>query len=213
MKVCTVKNLNIESYYNKIEKLVLLAEAYTEIKGLSFIIKMCRLKPFEKVIDLSLHRHWIDEFGNSLKIKSKRLFLTYNNLAIKHSDLPCTDLYYGLSIDKIVKISKLAYLCHYKDEEDYYVISLLGIDNYLRTYSYYQGEWKQIPSLTLGMKTLKFIANNQDIKYFLNSAKKENLPFPCQKGEEWLTLLPTSKVLAEILKTKHDAMFSFIHGE
>src|SRR6185295_2676581 len=104
---------NIERLYAKIRQHILLAQSYTEIGELAFIIKSCRLKPHSHIFEgknnkLTLHRWWFDEFGNSLKIvKNKRIKLIYNDLSLSRDRVVCTDLYRGLSIDRIAKTSKL----------------------------------------------------------------------------------------------------------
>jgi len=130
-----MKILSLDSFYKKIKRTVLLVEGYTEIKNLAFILTACRLKPIGLGSKLELHRHWVDEFGSSLKIIKKKIQIVHNDLSIDREHLPCTDLYYGLSLERIVKMSKLSYLCYGQDEDEiYYIISFLGIDNYLRTY-------------------------------------------------------------------------------
>jgi hypothetical protein len=199
-----MKSLSLEAIYFKIKKIILLTESYTECKGLSFIIKACRLFPINYLKDrdpkIVLHRHWIDEFGNSLKIiKNKKIKITYNDLSIDKNKLYCTDLYYGLSIDNIIKISKLAFICAGFDEdtlEPIYYITLLGIDNYFRTY-FYDDDWQQISTLHIGMNNLKLIAKKSDIKYFLEFNNLKNMPYPCSRSSQWLTILPASAALTE----------------
>lgn len=204
------KSLNLEHVHAKLYKQILLAESYTECKGLEFIIKSCRLKPLQYIENKSpniiLYKKWIDEFGNSLNlIKNKRIQISYNELAINRDKLSCTDLYYGLSINKVAKISKLAYICAGVEEDFYqpcYMLTFLGLDNYLRTYMYYD-EWQQVSPLYLGMKNLKFIAGKRDIKYFLQSNKTKDMPIPCTKAQAWLSLLPINNDLMTILNKDH----------
>lgn len=210
-----MKNPSINAFYARINKLVLLAEAYTEISDLAFIIKVCRLKPLAlRDFSITLRKQWIDEYGNSLNIiKGKRIHIIENDLSIDRDKLVCTDMYHNLSLSKIAKMSKLAYICCGYDDEPYYMISFLGIDNYLRTYLYYDFQWQQVSSLILGMRVLKFIAHNQDVRFFINSTKKEKLPVPCSKGEEWLSLLPASQLLLTTLEKRYGTVFSFLTGE
>src|SRR5512147_1224007 len=118
-----MKSPSIDSFYTKLDKHILLAQSYTEVGGLFFIIRACRLKPYSYVFEkrsekIVLYRHWVDEFGNSVHITTKKRFqLIYNDLSLDRSSLVCTDLYHGLSLDKIAKISKLAYLFVGKDED------------------------------------------------------------------------------------------------
>jgi len=194
-----MKSPSLDTLYYQLNKHMLLAQSYTEINELFFIIKSCRLKPYSYVFEdrspkLILHRWWFDEFGNSFKITTnKRIKIIYNDLALDKDSIICTDLYYGFSIEKVAKISKLGYFCWGKDEDfqkDCMMVAFLGIDNYLRTYLYTCGEWQQVSPLLLGLKNLKLIGKNKDIKYFQKLPIKENVPIPCNSAEAWLSFLP-----------------------
>ena len=201
-----MKSLSLEAIHLNINKIILLAESYTECSSLSFIIKACRLIPINYLKDrdpkIILHRHWIDEYGNSLKIiKNKKIRLIYNDLSLDKSKLYCTDLYYGLSLENVIKISKLAFICAGFDEDTLdkvYYITLLGIDNHFRTY-FYDGEWQQISTLHIGMSNLKLIAKKSDIKYFLEFNNLKNMPYPCNRASQWLTILPASTSATEAI--------------
>jgi hypothetical protein len=58
---------------------------------------------------------------------------------------------------------------------------------------YLYGEWQQVSPLLLGLKNLKLIGKNRDVKHFLQLDIKENMPIPCISAHQWLTLLPPSK--------------------
>ena len=201
-------------FYAKIEKHILLAQSYTEISNLSFIIKACRLKPYDiilnKNIELILHRLWVDEFGNSLHItNNKKILLTYNDLRLDRKKIACTDMYYGLSLQRVVKMSKLMYLCAGKDEDQYqdcYLLTLLGEDDHLRSYLYWYGEWQQVSPLLMGMKHLKLLASHIDIKYFQQLSGAENLPLPCVSGQAWLSFLPISKDFLDIINKQYEML-------
>lgn len=205
----TIKSLNLEHFYAKLDKPLALAESYSECSGLEFIIKACRLKPQvyleERSPNIILYRKWIDEFGNSLNIlKKRRVKITYNDLSI--DNVACTDLYYGLTLDKVASISKLAYICAGSEEDNYqpcYFLTFLGIDNYFRTYMYLYDEWQQVSPLHLGMENLKLIANKKDIKYYLSFNKINNMPIPCIKAQQWLTILPAKKWFFNIINKDH----------
>jgi len=203
-----MKSPSLDNIYSQIDRQILLAQSYAEVGELFFIIKACRLKPLEYVFKsrsdkLILYKEWFDEFGNSLTISaSKRVKITYNDLSLSRKDIVCTDLYYGLSLDKIAKISKLCYLVFGKDEDlqqDFILITFLGIDNYLRTFMYLYGEWQQVSPLLLGMKHLRILSKNKDIKYFLKLENKENFPIPCISPEQWISFLPPRKEFLSLL--------------
>jgi hypothetical protein len=214
-----MRSPSVEFFHAKIDKLIRLARSYTEIDTLEFIIKACRLKPHDYVFGkrsdrTELYRHWIDEFGNSLHIhKNKHIHLIYNDLHLDRKKIISTDLYYGLSIDKVVKMSKLVYLCAGKDEDlyqDCYLLSLLGVDDHLRSYLYWYGEWQQVSPLLMGMKHLKLLANNADIKYFRQLSNSQHIPVPCVSGRVWLSYVPMSKDLVDIIKKRYEPLLPIL---
>jgi len=216
-----MRSPSIDFFYAKTEKLVDLSESYTQIDGLAFIIKACRMKPYDYVFGqksnrLVLHRWWFDEFGNSLKlIKTKKAKIVYNDLHLDRKRIVCTDLYYGLSMDKVAKMSKLAYICAGKDEDTYqdcFLVSFLGLDNYLRSYLYMYGEWEQVSPLLMGMGHLKFLAEHHDVKQWIKLGKKENLPIPCNSGSAWLTYLPASSELLALLNKDHEILAAILRN-
>jgi len=216
-----MKSHSLEFFYGKINKLIELAQSYTENKHLGFIIRACRLKPYDYVFQehserMVLHRWWFDEYGNSLNIiKNKRIKLTYGDLRIDRSKLVSTDLYYGLSLDRVAKMSKLAYLCAGKDEDlyqDCYLLTFLGVDNYFRTYLYWYGEWQQVSPLVMGIKHIKLLADNADIKRFRQLTKSENLPIPCVSGQTYLSFLPPSKEFLAVISKQYEELLP-IFGE
>jgi len=209
---------SLDALYIQLNKHILLAQSYSEVLELFFIIKGCRLKPYEVIFEgnrkLVLHRWWFDEFGNSLKIaKNKKIEIHYNDLSIDREQLVCTDLYHGLSLNKISKISKLAYICAGPDEDTYeesFFLTFLGIDNYLRSYMYLYGEWQQVSPLLLGIKNLRLLGRNTDIKYFLHFNNSKTLPIPCVSSESWITFMPPSSELCAELAKKYDRLLPIL---
>lgn len=190
-----MKNLTIDLFYNELEKHVLLVEAYTEIKDLALTIKACRLKPYgyffeQKTAKIILYKWWFDEFNNSLKINNKNINIVYNDLSLNSENIICTDLYAGLSVEKVAKLSKLVYIACGKDEDlqqDYCHMTFLGIDNYFRSYTYIYGEWQKVSPLVLGIDKLINIIKHNDINYFKKLMPQENKIHPCPTVEEWLS--------------------------
>jgi len=210
---------NIERLYAQIRRHILLAQSYTEINELTFIIRACRLKPYSHIFEgktskLVLHRWWFDEFGNSLKIiKNKRIRITYNDLSLNKDKVVCTDLYRGLSLDRIAKTSKLVHVVAGKDDdfnENCFFITFLGIDNYLRSYMNLYGEWQQVSPLLLGMRSLKYLARHTDVKHFHEFSNKENSSLPCDRAREWISFMPAGKDFLQTLEKSYNKAFSFL---
>lgn len=217
-----MKSLALETIHNNLHKQILLAQSYAEIPELCFIIKSCRLKPYSYVFEqksekIFLYKQWFDEFGNSLQIISTgKVEITYNDLSLDRNKIICTDLYYGLSLDKIAKISKLVYLCAGKDDDTYqdcFFLSFLGPDNYLRSYMYLYNEWQQVSPLLLGLKILKNISKNTDIKYFRQLENKDNTPLPCLSVQEWISFIPPNSSFIELINKQYDKLLPILKHE
>lgn len=202
-----MKSPGLDVLYGQLEKHILLVQSYTEISDLVFIIKSCRLKPYDfifkdKTEKLILYKHWFDEFNNSFTLVNKKIKLTYNDLSLPRKNITSTDLYHGFSLEKVAKISKLAYICFGKDDElqqDCGIVTFLGIDNYLRSFMYLYGEWQQVSPLLLGIRNLRMISQNKDIKYFKKFDAADETIIPCANSEQWLTFMPPRKEFLSLL--------------
>jgi hypothetical protein len=210
-----MRSPSIEWLHAKLDRRIRLVSSYTDVPELEFIIKACRLKPYdhifeEKVNKIILHRRWFDEFGNSLNIlKKKRIQITYNDLSLDRKQIVSTDLYAGLSIDSVAKMSKLVYVLAGKDEDlyqDCYLLTFVGIDEHLRTYLYWQEEWQQVSPLLLGMKDLKVLANRLDVRHYQRTENKEIFALPCISGETWLSYLPASPAFLSDLSKQSELL-------
>lgn len=196
-----MRSPSIEWLHAKLDKRIRLASSYTDVPELEFIIKACRLKPYDYMFGtrdnkITLYKWWFDEFGNSLEIiKNKRIRITYNDLRLDRKRVTCTDLYAGLSLDKVASMSRFVYLLTGKDEDSYqdcHLLTFVGIDEHLRTYLYWQEEWQQVSPLLLGMKDLKNLSNKLDVKHYQQTENKENSVIPCISSRTWLSYLPPS---------------------
>jgi hypothetical protein len=191
------KTINLEHFYVEIKKLILTAKGYTELDHLPFLIKMCRLKPFallfgDKSRRIALHRHWIDEFGNSVLIsKKKKLEIHLNDLRIDRNNLSSSDLYGNLSLHKLASMSKLAFLLI---GDEYCLISFLGIDDYLRTSIFIDGTWNVCSPLYLGLRVLRAMAT-AEVETFKEWKVKETILYPCGSDRAFLTSLPMPEAL------------------
>jgi hypothetical protein len=210
-----MKTLGIDAFYHKINKHILLAESYTEIKNLSFIIKSCRLKPSYILktndYELKLHTDWQDEFCNCLNIINKKIKINYNQVMYKNN--VTTDLYYGLSLRKIYLFSKLIFYYVGKDIEtrdNFLFISMLGIDNFWRTYYVQNNELFNCSPLFMGTRLLRKISNNLDVKYFKSIAVKDKILISCTDVKAWLSFCPIHKNFLSEVKKYNEFASDFI---
>lgn len=210
-----MRSPSIEWLHAKLDKHIRLASSYTEVPELEFIIKSCRLKPYdyifkERANKITLHRWWFDEFGNSLDIlKKKRIQITYNDLRLDRKQIMSTDIYAGLSIDKVAKMSRLVYIVTGKDEDLYQdccMLVFVGIDEHLRAYLYWQEEWQQVSPLLLGLKDLKSLVNRLDVKHYQVMENKEISAIPCISGQTWLSYLPPSPAFLSDLSKQSEML-------
>lgn len=204
----TYSTISMGKLYHCLRRSIKVLEAHTEIKGISNVIKTCRLKPYKFVFQQRswktfYYDWWFDEFGNSLKInKKKKIEIIYGDLSLNMNDIVCTDLYYGLSIDKVYKISKLAYINYGLDEETFeecILLSLLGIDDFFRTYLYVNGSWEQVSTLMIGYKNIDLILKNSNINNYKELANNKNIKLPCSINQAWLTSLPIQDNFVDVL--------------
>jgi hypothetical protein len=172
--------MGIEELYAKIGSWLLLLEGYLEDKDIGNIFRMCRIKPYDIKGTEKFRNHWIDEFGNSIYIEDKRLRVVLNDLKISEDRKKTSDLYNGLSIGKVVKISKMIMI-----SVEY--IACLGIDKYLRAFWKIDGVWRKCSPLLLGIDRLRVMVDNADIEYAQ------------EKNGDWLSVLPISKELVRKL--------------
>ncbi len=215
-----MRSPSLERLHAKLHKQIKLVQSYTELEGLEFIIKACRLKPYDYVFKerdsrIILHEWWFDEFGNSLVVSKKRkVDIIHNDLRLDRNRIVCTDLYYGLSIENIAKMSKLVHLVAGKDEdlyEDCYLLTFLGLDDHLRSYLYWYGEWQQVSPLLMGMKSLRLLVDHTDLKYFNQIGKKENSAIPCISGETWLSYMPPSGEFLRLVNKQYEMLHPILN--
>lgn len=214
-----MRSPSIEWLHAKLDKQIRLTASYTEVAELEFIIRACRLKPYDYMFDdrsekIILYRWWFDEYGNSLELaKNKRIEIVYNDLRLDRKRLVSTDLYYGLSLDRVAKMSKLVHLISGKDEDVYQdcaLLTFLGIDEHLRSYLYWYGEWQQVSPLIMGLRSLKTIASHIDVKHYHHLGNKENSAIPCVSGEAWLSYLPASSAFVTDLNKQSEMLAALL---
>lgn len=229
-------SFGINEFYYKIKKHIALYKAYSGIKNLDFIIKACRLKPLYILIAKRIPRTrlfdlWIDEFGNSFWIgsfKRHKKETKHWEYYVRKSDSKITediwgshlstDLYLGLDIKSIAKISKSCYLFIGKTEKDYkdhFIVSFLGIDGYLRTFSYLNKEWKLIPTLHLGGSAVKRLGELKNLKEgnFKKLTQNYRIVMPCVKQQSWLSSLPLVPEIVQVIKENNLEPLEFLIKE
>jgi len=209
-----MKSLTLENFYHKINDHIIATQSFLQSKTFAFLVKSCRLRPypivFEKYENVKIHKQWIDEYHNSLII-NKIVKERYNDLTIE-SAISTTDLYYGLSLDKIYKISKLMFLYVGKEEDsadDFIVISLLGIDNYWRTYYIYDNELNNCSPLVIGYKNLTNIIEKLDIKAHEELKIIGDIILKCGAKKAWLSYCPVQEEFLNDLK-QHNFAYDLI---
>jgi hypothetical protein len=178
------------------------------------------MKPYDyvkgggKKIPTTLQRHWIDEWGNSLRIENKTAKIILNDLSLKQKRIISTDLYFGLSLNRAIKMSKMIYLCAGKDEDlgqPCYWLTLVGLDNYARSYLYLYGEWKQVPTLLLGLNQLIILTQYFDLQYLKLLPELKINPIPCQRVWSCVSCLPATNSLFDEIR-KGDEMLLPLFG-
>lgn len=194
-------NFLVEEYYERIKPEVNLVGSFLNDPEIVEIILKCRLKPYGYNTrfnrKLFLRKHWVDEFGNSLILDGKKIKIVENNLEVDMDEVKQSDLYFGLPLSKICKISKLMHLSIGTDEdflEDCAVLTLLGIDDCFRTFCLYNGEVRRYSPLSIGLNNLRKLLRNMDVKIFNNLKNEGRVIYPCSKWSEWIVRLPINEL-------------------
>lgn len=205
-----MKAHNIEWFHAKIHRQIQVTASYLEVPEMKFIITACRLKPYEYLFEKGIRSYpvvirkwWVDEFGNSLTLKKKQVEIVYHDLRLDRKQIIGTDIYHGLPIDKIVKMSKMVYLVSGKDEDlhqDCCLLTFLGIDNHLRSYLYWNNEWNTVSPLLLGLENLKQLAMHHDVSYFRELPNQKDCPIPCLSKRTCVSCVPVGSGLMDVLK-------------
>jgi hypothetical protein len=191
----TVKTL--ANIYLEMEPHIKLAGSYThQRKRLPLVIRACRLKPYDWVFGkwkskLALHRHWVDEWGNSLLLVGSRLtkIIPYD-LELDTTKIVGTDLYEYLPPSKLLKISKNIFILAGKDEDqysDHFIVAFYGIDGFLRVRSCLHDQWNICPPVLLGIKTLYSIVDHIGEEGCKEVPAQETILYSCAKQQTWIS--------------------------
>jgi hypothetical protein len=160
-----MKNYDLENIYSKIDNKITLVGSFIGDRIIPQIIKACRLKPYSIFTPkykqkIKLEKHWVDEFGNSLKLENKIPKIILNDTGIIGATTISTDLFSANSINETICNGKSIFIANGKFcDRDVFLVAVYGQDEYLRAFFYYNG-WQRISPLLLGMNTLHEIFNN-----------------------------------------------------
>ncbi len=216
-----MKKLSIDSFYRQHESYLAVTAGYMDEPTYPFMLRACRLRPLASHTDTlpklaTLQRHWVDEFGNSLYLgKNKRSRVHFGDLSLDRSRIRCTDLFASLSIQDLWSISRLLYCCIGVDDctdEEVFILSFLGKDNYLRTRVYQNGSWDlNVSPLMLNQYVLRMICENHTIKHFLELSAKRYIPYyPMKSVRHWVTAVPAHHKFRQMLRSESKTMSQVI---
>lgn len=160
-----MNSTDLENLYTKIDGHILLVAAYHQDQNLIKLIRSSRLKPYTIFTGdfqpgTRFEKHWVDEFGNSLKFEDKTTRIVLNNTQISENTKVSTDLFFGASIKETAKNSKFALIANGRHfEQDVHLVALYGKDEYLRIF-FHKTRWDRISPLMLGLNTLNEMFKN-----------------------------------------------------
>jgi hypothetical protein len=203
----TSPSFTLEEYYDIFYKFILIAQAYSEIPELSFIIKSCRFRSniiLTSESRITAHKKWIDDWGNSINLSKNKIKVIFNDLLINKENLFSTDLYSGLDLERVIKISTLAFIGLGRDDDlnkNCCLLSFFGIDRFFRTFLLLYDEWKKVAPILIGVHNLRKIYENLDLKNYIQIKNKENI-LPCVEGKSWLSCLPASEEFIKLVESE-----------
>ena len=181
---------------------------------MEFLIKSCRLKPYNYYFNNSknkivLHRKWFDEYGNSFFLNLKDVEILFGDVQMIGKNQALSDIYEGLGILQVKKISKLCCLLELTILENKVIyVSFLGIDDYLRTFVINESVEK-ISSLYLGSSIIEQIYSNLDLKYFKTmKIKKSMLPMHASSARGWISFMPMHSDFKKIINDNFEQISS-----
>jgi hypothetical protein len=149
------KSVDIYSLYDRLDRSIKVLSANIKDKNMIHLIKACRYKPLKflsnKKTNELLYTDWIDEFNHVISFSKKRgRFTQFKDYYYLNAERNITtDMYYGLDVYKIHKISTRVYcVTGFSEIDDSLNIYLcfLGIDGFLRAFWYFDGEWLPAPT-------------------------------------------------------------------
>lgn len=200
-----MKKTDFDSYSKRIDKYAKLVSSYLEDDYYYKLIKVCRLKPYEKIkvnSKLKLINHWVDEFGNSLLIDKKNVSILIGDIKLFQDIKIKTDIMFNMSIEEVKNNSRALY---FGVAEHYYELCFRGADNYLRSYMAFDNELQVISSLLFDRKIIEEILDFKDDKKIIT----QNI-LGIENSDHYLTKLPSSLKLVDEMVGKLTAMENII---
>ena len=163
-------NRELSVFYKSINRKLKIISAYLQDEEIEWIIKTCRFKPINSFgknyipSKLIMEKKWIDEWSNSLSIENEKIKIILNDNELKIKQIS-TDLFIGRNPIELLKISKLIIIAINKDIN---LISLLGKDNFLRTFIIENNRINNCQSpIIMGLDLLRAGAIMIDVKNYL----------------------------------------------
>lgn len=204
---------NITQYYERIKNDILLLSKFMD-EDYEFLIKSCRLKPSKlkrKKADKSVyHKKWHDEYGNSIFFSKEEIKIINNDLEIRDK-IFISDLFRGLNIANAYKISKKIFIFQGTlDEEEFWLFSFLGIDNFFRTYYIDKSDVLNVSTLFIGINNLLKIKENINLTYF--KIFEEDINLPSDKKTCYITNVPVHEDFLKIMNKVKPNLFETIIG-
>lgn len=154
-----MNSTDLENLYTKIDGHISLVGSYTKNPTYLKIIKSCRLKPYsiftgDFKAGTRFEKHWVDEFGNSLKFDNNPKILSNDTQLIDNTKIS-TDLFFGASPNATAKNSKAVFIAGgLFFGKDFHIVAFYGQDEYLRAFTF-NDRWSRISPLMLGVNTLQ----------------------------------------------------------
>jgi hypothetical protein len=144
----------------------------------------------------------------------KRINFIFDDLSLDLEELPCTDVYFGLSMDKVKDISNMV-MIHAGTDEDFlepcFFLNFLGLDGFFRSFLFFGGQWKKVSALMMGEHGFRNFARirekidkGENSFFQIRMSPEKSMPVPCIRVDQWLTSLPVQeKFLDQLKKAGH----------
>lgn len=203
---------DIISYYERIKNDIKLVSGFME-KDYDFLIRSCRLKPSKlkrkKSNKSEYHIKWHDEYGNSIIFNKEKNKIITGDLSIRDK-IFVSDLFKGISITNAYKISKKIFIYQGLDDEEFWILSFLGIDNFFRTYYLDQHEVYTVSTLFIGINNIIKMQENLNLTYF--KSIDDSILLPSEKNTSYISDIPAHEDFLKVMNKLKPNLFDVIVG-